>query len=212
MGRTNVHSAYALISDAGSDRETIAYIAYADKLVYTHATHLNQRDLDHNADLLRSGALGSWIRKEASGAVVNCEPDVPVKVPKVVASPGLQRPGREIGRRVNWQATSEHGQKEEEGPTRKELVYVLISQGQSGNVRGKVVIEPSLERAAAHAMYEVLNDYSVNFTAAVLECDIDKLQDESYGFRAVSERKLLKGASEDTKSKMIGFWCDGVLN
>ncbi|KAH7083043.1 hypothetical protein BKA63DRAFT_502132 [Paraphoma chrysanthemicola] len=202
MGRTNIHSSSQLLRYAGSDFDQIAHIPYADKLVYIHSTTLNQADLEIYVTLLRSGILGSWVGTDAAGRVVYCQPDVPHSIPKVVISAGLQHQRQESG--IGNISTDDLG------PAQEELAYVLISQGKSGNVRGKVAIEPSWERAATLAMYEVLNGYSVVFTAAMLKRDVDRLHDETYKLRAVGERSALRTISADDTERIIGLWCDEI--
>lgn len=204
MGRTNIHFALALFNRSGSSFEETAYIPYADKLVYINTKALTQADLDRFADLLRSNISGSWVRKGSTAAFSYSEPDLALTVPKVTVSFGMQVPGRER-RLYSGFRQDEEESLEEVGPEEKEkeLVYILITQGSSGDVLSKVVIEPTLERAAAHAMHEALNGYSTVFTAAMLKANVGKLKDASYSFKAVQGSRALKTVDKD----YVGFWC-----
>jgi hypothetical protein len=205
MGRTNIHSAASLFNRSGTSFEDIAYIAHADKLAYIISTSLTQVDLNRYADLLRTNILGSWVRKceGSSAAFAYSEPDLALLVPKVIVSSAMQVPGRE---RYRIRKVEEEPP-EEVGPEQKELVYILITQGRSGDVLSKIVIEPTLDRVAAHAMHEALNGYSTVFTAAMLKANVGKLKDNSYSFKAVEDRRDLKITDKDPTTKCIGFWC-----
>jgi len=96
---------------------------------------------------------------------------------------------------------------EEVGPEQEKLVYILITQGRSGDSLSKVVIEPTLDRSAAHAMHEALNGYSTVFMAAMLKVNVGKLKDDSYSFKAVENRRALKKFDKEPTTKFIGFWC-----
>jgi hypothetical protein len=208
MGRTNIHGARALFNRSGEAFNDIAWIAHADKLVFIISTPLTQVDIDRHADLLRANILGSWVRK-CKGSSVEfdySEPDLELRVPKVIVSSGMQAPWRETARYPPIPKFDEQPH-EDVGPKEEELVYILITQGRSGDVLGKIVIEPNLERAAASVMHEALNGYSTVLMAAMLKANVGKLKDDSYLFKAVDDRRALNAVDQDPKTKSIGFWC-----
>lgn len=203
MGRTNIPTAASLFKLSGTSYEYIAYIEDADKMVYIVSTSLTQVDLDRYADLLRTNILGSWVRKckGSPATFAYSEPDLALSVPKVIVSSGMRMPGVERDRYSGVRKV------DEENPQQEELVYILITQGRLGDVVSKIVIEPTLDRAAAHAMHEALNGYSTVFTAVMLKVNIGKLQDGSYSFKVVKDRGTLKTIDKEPTTKCIGFWC-----
>jgi hypothetical protein len=206
MGRTNIHSAGSLFKRSGTSFEEIAYIVDAQKLVYIVNTPLDQTDLDRYAELLRANILGSWVRKDSSPEYAYSQPDLQHSIPKVVVSSGMKALRSEI-RSYSGVLESEDEESEELDLGQKELVYILITEGRSGAVLSKTVIEPTQERAAAHAMHEALNGFSIVFTAAILKVNVGKLGLNSYSFKAVENRRALERIDEDPTTKYIGFWC-----
>jgi hypothetical protein len=196
MGRTNVHSAMSIFKRSGTSFDEIAYIEYADKLVYIINTFLTQADLDRYAELLRTNILGIWLRKTCSDTFCYSDAALALSVSKVIVSSSMNY------KIQTWK--EEHSEDAE--PEQEELVYILITQGRSGDVLSKVVIEPTLDRAAAHVMCDALNHYSIVFTAAILKKNVVKLKDNSYGFKAVENRRALEMLDKDQKTKCIGFW------
>jgi hypothetical protein len=205
MGRTNIHNATSLLSRVGREFEEIAYLAYAEKLVYIISTGLNQSDLDFYTDHIRTNLTCCWFEKD-QGCLTKfraSRADDRLPVPKIVVSRGLREPGSELPRRV-----SRNDNEPQDTMLRTpELSYVLLSQGSSGAMRAKITIEQTLERAAAHVMHEALNGYSVVFSAAILRVNLPRLSDDSYSLRVVQNSEELALLGSVVEDRVIGFWC-----
>jgi len=212
MGRTNIHRASSLFNRSEYFHECIAYIEHAQKLVYIIKTALTQTDVDRHAVLFRANMFGSWIRKDTSAPIAYSNPDLAVQVPKIVLSSSMW----DLRSRYSYveiQMAEDNAQEEAKTETREEatlkeddLVYILIIQGRSGDMLSKIVIEPTFDRAAAHALHEALNGYSTVFTAVILRVNVGKLNDDSYSFRAVQDLQALAMIEQDLTQRCIGFW------
>lgn len=207
MGRSNIHGAEYFIQDSGRGfRTQVAFIEYAQRLVYLITANFDQQDLDRFADILREGKAGSWICRSEhdTDTFTYCQGDRALPVPKAVISRGLQNLDRETtyyGKSVGTQELKDTL------PQLADLSYVIIVQGQTGNAKCKLIVEPSLDRASSAIMSEVLNGYSVVFTASMLKEDLPRLSDRSYGFRAVEQARELRVVESLDAGPYIKLWC-----
>ena len=106
----------------------------------------SQRDVDRYQWCFRAIELGKWISQGSVGKTVRVvTADAGMPVPRIVVGPGLA------------QTTEVHQQP---------LSFVLAIQGVSGLDKLKVVLEDSIDKAAATMLHEALNGYSTVFSAA----------------------------------------------
>lgn len=107
-----------------------------------------QDDVDRYAWCLKSPLLGCWIAQTPEGQIAPTSADEELRVPEIRVGPGLAS-----------SMAADAG-----GSTR----FVLVVEGKSGASRVKVVVESSVEAAAAVMMREALNGYSTAFCAAYM--------------------------------------------
>lgn len=150
MGQTNIHTPMQILTRAGqrgrfTDQATIKPF---DKPVLISSGTFTQDDVDRYAWCLKSAHVGCWIVQDSAGQIVTTSADEELNVPEIRVGPGL----------ASSTATDARG----------ETRFVLVVEGKSGACRVKVLVESSVEAAAAVMLREAINGYSTAFCAAYL--------------------------------------------
>lgn len=207
MGRANIHRAEALAGRAGSSFEEIALIPHANKLVYIVSSELSLVQLDQISEILRKCKAGSWIQQQndSDRGYSYCQSDLGVDVPRINISNGMHRL---VNNRSLYPAVS-HEQDESllnKGFPATDLQYVIVVQGQTGNIKCKLVVGSTLGAACSAMLYDALNGYSTVFTAAILKANLENIRDDTYVLKAVHDLKTLRDLNNDPKNRVVGFW------
>ena len=202
MGRTNIHRSNQLLTHAGRTLDYVALAMDNHQLWYIVNGPLSQHHLDRHAAFLRTGNVNTWLEKDDGlpQKFTPCDGDRALPHPGIAVSPGLQVPGQEMTSRSRKDLDASPG------PQAKDLIFVLVIQGQTGDAKAKVILETSREKAAVAIMSEAMNGYSTVFSAAMLKVDVEKLTDLTYALRVFGEREKLGEVGDGDTS--VKFWCD----
>ena len=212
MSPTNIHSASALLSRAGTNFEDQATILPFGIPVYTIFQGFSQLKLDKYSEILNDFQQDIWLRANVDPAQTLTSPITSkghtlanpperLDVPKACISGALSR---EL-----TTATFMNGKRVQPEEPKEPLHFVLIIQGKDGGAKWKIVSEDSFQGVARAIMFEVLNRYSVIFSGAIFESDLNRLKahDAFYTFVGVQSPAALNALATAKKEHTIGVIC-----
>jgi hypothetical protein len=156
-GPTNFHTAFQLLSRAGSTFELQAMIEHFHRPVYVSYTSIPQEVVDKYLWCLSCGHLDQWVSRSTDPLApmpvhVNTTAPDPFRIaPKAIISPALA--GNPYSNERDDQVS--------------QIDFVLIIEGLSGATQQKLVVAHARHDASATIFHEAINGYSVVFSGAV---------------------------------------------
>lgn len=198
MGSTNIRFARDLLRHAGGEQFMPAIMPELNRFVHLQGHFFEQEELDTYAKLLSDLRKDTWLHKDKQGNLVTGRADDPIDRPSVLTSSGLKENHRPAVRRIDEPDTT----------PKQALAFVLVIQGKSAALCGKVRLFYTLDAAAAAMFAEAANGYSTVFSAAILRADAKRFMVEAPGYRKVDTISAL-AESGGEKGKAIAMLCGG---
>ena len=197
-GMTNIHHANQVLDYSGREVTIQAQIMPLGKAVFLINRGFTQDEVNTLAEVLRAPHSDVW--QEFTS--INIKPvsnDKGVPIPAIYISPAMEQESGSSGRLDSAKSGS---------GVSIELAWVIVVRGASGAMFSKVRVFYSRFAVAAGIMEDVLQGWSVVFSAAMLKRDVRRLGNVGVEFEKVGRfSELVKSVDVERDSNSVLLYC-----
>ena len=199
MSPTNIHYADQILQRAGYESTTQAQIMPFGKAILLICREFTQEEVKALTEVLHAPRLETWFEYNGIKDPKPVTNDKGLPIPSIYTSPGLKRDSGISGRFDEPKSAS---------GVPIEIAYVIIVRGASGAMFSKVRVFYSLFAVAAGIMEDVLQGWSVVFSAALFKRDVQKLGHIGVDFEKVGKLSdLVKSMDEERAWTSVLLYC-----
>jgi hypothetical protein len=191
MGMTNIHHERQILSRSGTEMTDQAQIMPFGKAVLLIGREFTQEEIKALTEVLHTPRLDVWYEYNSMKDPKPVTNDKGLPVPSVYTSPGLMQERGITGRFDEPKSAS---------GVPIEFAYVIVVRGASGAMFSKVRVFYSLFAVAAGIMEDVLQGWSVVFSAAMLKGDVQKLGHVGVEFEKVGKLSELVNSMDEERA------------